>query len=552
NAPEITIGNVFVSNDDNSDGRLDPGETGDINFTITNSGHADADFAGTLSEASDPNNYLNLGTTTASAVSIAAGANADFTFAGASADAATPLGSPVGLQLDVTAGASNQYSETSNQDLIIGIIPIYPISDGGTLSVCTGTFYDSGLDTADYQNSEDYTMTFMPGAGEDFVVVEFTSFDLESGYDYLHVYDGPDTNSPEIDGSPFTGTTSPGTLTSANGLTFNFTSDGSVTHAGWAADVSCFTPTTPPDCPTNPVPENTAVNVFPVKISWDAPLGASSYDVYFGTDTDPLANSPVTVTTNSYNISPEPNTTYYWTVLPTNSIGTGSGCEIWSFTTGAAQYLMENGATVTTCDGVFYDEGGPDNNYSTSLDQTMTFLPGTSGKMISANFTEFDVELGSTGTHYDYLQVYDGTDANATLIGEFSSDDGAPVPAELQPVTATNPDGALTFVFHSDNTVTKAGWTAEISCVGGSDEVISQNPENITIVPNPGNGLFTVKTNGINNGTLEIYSVSGKLIYKRKINTDAINIDITNNAKGIYFVKISSENKVFNSKLIIK
>ncbi|NPA68692.1 MAG: hypothetical protein GXO50_08795, partial [Chlorobi bacterium] len=30
NAPEITIGNVFVSNDDNSDGRLDPGETGDI------------------------------------------------------------------------------------------------------------------------------------------------------------------------------------------------------------------------------------------------------------------------------------------------------------------------------------------------------------------------------------------------------------------------------------------------------------------------------------------------------------------------------------------
>ncbi|MCD6555579.1 MAG: hypothetical protein J7K64_00165, partial [Bacteroidales bacterium] len=58
NAPAITIGDIFVTNDDNADGRLDPGETGDINFTITNSGHATADFTGTLSESSDPNNYL--------------------------------------------------------------------------------------------------------------------------------------------------------------------------------------------------------------------------------------------------------------------------------------------------------------------------------------------------------------------------------------------------------------------------------------------------------------------------------------------------------------
>ena len=241
-------------------------------------------------------------------------------------------------------------------------------------------------------------------------------------------------------------------------------------------------------------------------------------------------------------------------MLPTNSIGTGSACDNWSFTTGAAQYLMTDGVTITTCNGVFYDEGGPDNHYSSSLNQTMTFMPETSGSMISVNFTQFDVELGSNGTHYDYLRVYDGTDTTASMIGEFSSDDGAPVPAELQPVTATNPDGALTFVFHSDISVTKAGWTANISCEGSSIDISNPLKTGIKIIPNPNKGLFTIKTEGLNteNSTVEIYSVSGKLIYQKNMNSNDFDIDLGNHAKGIYFVKINSGNRVFNSKLIIK
>jgi len=121
NAPAITIGDIFVTNDDNADGRLDPGETGDINFTITNTGHAAADFGGTLSESSDPNNYLTLGGTSFAPVSLAPSASQDFTFTGASADVNTPLGSPVGLQLDVVAGASAQYTDVSNQVQVLNI-----------------------------------------------------------------------------------------------------------------------------------------------------------------------------------------------------------------------------------------------------------------------------------------------------------------------------------------------------------------------------------------------------------------------------------------------
>jgi len=144
------------------------------------------------------------------------------------------------LQLDVAAGASAQYTDVSNQDLIIGIVPIYPISDQGTLNVCTGTFYDSGLDADDYDNNEDYTMTFMPGTSGKMINVDFISFDTESGYDDLKIYNGTSASASLI--GTYDGTNSPGSVTADNtdgALTFVFHSDGSFTHAGWEASVSC-------------------------------------------------------------------------------------------------------------------------------------------------------------------------------------------------------------------------------------------------------------------------------------------------------------------------
>ncbi|MDV7394266.1 CUB domain-containing protein, partial [Arthrospira platensis SPKY1] len=62
--------------------------------------------------------------------------------------------------------------------------------------------------------------------------------DTENNYDKLFIYNGPDASSPAFPGSPFMGTSSPGTITSTHAsgaITFVFTSDGSVVKAGWAA-----------------------------------------------------------------------------------------------------------------------------------------------------------------------------------------------------------------------------------------------------------------------------------------------------------------------------
>ncbi len=106
-----------------------------------------------------------------------------------------------------------------------------------------GVFFDSGNTTANYSNGE-YTQTTMsPINLGDQVSVTFTSFNLEDGADNLRIFNGPDTSSPYIQEEyGFTGTNSPGTITSTHPtgkLTFLFYSDGLNTASGWNASVSC-------------------------------------------------------------------------------------------------------------------------------------------------------------------------------------------------------------------------------------------------------------------------------------------------------------------------
>lgn len=105
---------------------------------------------------------------------------------------------------------------------------------------CTDTLYDMGGPNKDYYNDENYTYTISPdGASQ--IDVTFNNFDVEANYDYLYIYDGADINAPQINGSPFTGTNSPGSFTSSTGdLTFRFVSDGATVTPGWEAVYTCL------------------------------------------------------------------------------------------------------------------------------------------------------------------------------------------------------------------------------------------------------------------------------------------------------------------------
>lgn len=111
---------------------------------------------------------------------------------------------------------------------------------------CTGTIHDFGGPTKSYYNNEDYIWTIDP-PGTTAITFDFTSFDVEANYDYLYIYDGPDVNATQIPGSPFTGTTSPGTFTSSTGaVTFRWTSDGATVAPGFVANWTCNADITAP------------------------------------------------------------------------------------------------------------------------------------------------------------------------------------------------------------------------------------------------------------------------------------------------------------------
>ena len=124
------------------------------------------------------------------------------------------------------------------------------LMQNGTITTCSGTFYDTGGPGGSYQNSENITMTIAPGTPGAKLKLNFTAFDCENTYDFLKVYDGPDISAPLV--GDFTGAAVPAALVeliaspgnASGAMTFNFTSDGSVPKTGWEAAISCVIPFT--------------------------------------------------------------------------------------------------------------------------------------------------------------------------------------------------------------------------------------------------------------------------------------------------------------------
>jgi sugar lactone lactonase YvrE len=111
------------------------------------------------------------------------------------------------------------------------------LTNGTTVNTCSGTFYDSGGSGGNYGNGEDNVMTFCSATAGQFIRLTFTSFTLESSYDFVQIYDGNSVISPLI--GTFSAT-SPSTITASGScITVRFVSNSGVVQSGWAATVSC-------------------------------------------------------------------------------------------------------------------------------------------------------------------------------------------------------------------------------------------------------------------------------------------------------------------------
>jgi M6 family metalloprotease-like protein len=197
---------------------------------------------------------------------------------------------------------------------------------------------------------------------------------------------------------------------------------------------------------------------------------------------------------------------------------------------------------VTTCSAIFYDNGGAFSNYTNITDHTMTLFPQSSSQKVRTVFSTFDLE-DETNCGYDYLNIYNGPSTSSTSLGTFC---GTNSPGTI---TSTDVTGALTFEFHSDEGVTGTGWSALISCTGTSNIENISNENNFEIYPNPSSGIFNLNIN-FDYSEISLTNVIGEEIFKN-INQQVNQINLSDQANGLYFLKIKTNQEVLTRKIII-
>ncbi|HPT21889.1 MAG TPA: HYR domain-containing protein, partial [Bacteroidales bacterium] len=123
-----------------------------------------------------------------------------------------------------------------------------------------------------------------------------------------------------------------------------------------------------------------------------------------------------------------------------------------------------NGLTVSTCNGSFYDSGGPAGNYGKNEDYTVTFC-SESGEVLKFDFSNVQIRKGDT------LKVYDGSDLTYPLIGSYVSNDDPNY--GIPDFTVVSSGNCLTFRFTSNGSFDRDGWYANISCISCTPPVTS-------------------------------------------------------------------------------
>ena len=129
---------------------------------------------------------------------------------------------------------------------------------------------------------------------------------------------------------------------------------------------------------------------------------------------------------------------------------------------------------------------------------------------------------------------------NASILGD-----------ELTLTYTANASGEAVIVIEANSngkTVTNA-FTVTVTPASGA-EILSAT--NAVLYPNPSNGVFRVKTSSVENIVISIFNVNGVLIYRNEHYCNDGIIDISNQPKGIYFVKVNSAQLNFTKSIIVK
>lgn len=222
--------------------------------------------------------------------------------------------------------------------------------------------------------------------------------------------------------------------------------------------------------------------------------------------------------------------------LHTDGSGNGSGfkAEFFSDFPTYCSGMLE----ITEPMGTF-DDGSGSFNYAPGATCMFRIQPANANT-ITVYFNSFETESDK-----DILKVFDGN----SPLGTFS---GSDIPG---PFVCTN--GSVFITWSSNSTVNYPGWelSYEIDNVGVEE---ADNFTQLDVYPNPVTDALNVNFHVEQHQTVEIrmLSVTGEIVYNNVLSNVSgeisNSIDVSNFAKGIYILNLSSVEGTVNKKVIVK
>lgn len=363
------------------------------------------------------------------------------------------------------------------------------------VDACNGYLYDSGGENGNYINNSNGTVTIAP-AGAATVELTFLTFNMEAiagaSGDELTIYDGPDTNSPII--GVFDGNTLPlgGTVTSTgSSITLKEKSDGNVTMSGYALIFNCIAPEVAPEASF----EYAATSACSGLVEFD------DQSVFF------------------------PST---WS---------------WDFDDGTTS-TEQNPSHQYTADG----------NYTVTLTVTNAFGSDEYVQNLDISVLYPQVSIPAFGQINVAIPFADSTEGVAGWFWSFG--DGTNPSGLASPSHTFSQVGTYTVSVQLTEAGTGCTVTYSSQIVIGLTGINDIAVNNLQITPNPSNGLATINLpfEGNKDLKLQVLDLQGKLIkeYEGTYNNGFSElIDISQQANGLYLIKLTMDNQSITKRLMI-
>ncbi len=209
-----------------------------------------------------------------------------------------------------------------------------------------------------------------------------------------------------------------------------------------------------------------------------------------------------------------------------------------------ALLLPVTGNTVVhTCNGLVYDNGGPDDIYEVPTDGSMTIYPESPDKLVVVILN--NVSLGI----FDDLKIYDGDGGSSSELMEEISEDFTE--ENKKTFTASGPGKPLTIQLNSSNSFAfmNNGFEAEISCPAVAS-TRNRYTEKITIGPNPTSSFLQINMpQSVNQFTGKVYSNDGKLM--KSFFNESI-LDLADFGAGNYLLMLTLPDGSVETRKFIK